>query len=656
MKKILSFIFCFGTSLSVFANITMPKIFGDNMVLQRNKLIHVWGWASSNEKVNVQFNKQIKNTKTDKAGKWNITLDAEEAGGPYQLIIKGKNQVLFNNILVGEVWVCSGQSNMEMPIAGWGKINNYIQEIKDANYPAIRQFDIPNTTSAVPKEDIAGGEWKVCNSENAGEFSATAYFFARELYNKLKVPVGIINSTWGGTQIESWISLQAFDQSDEFKNITEVMKSGDMPAIIQKRNEARLKNIEKIVGTANNSSNIAEWRNENFDDSKWALMKVPGVWESQGMADLDGVVWFRKTVEIKNEDAGKTALIELSKIDDMDETYINGVKIGAMNNWDDERRYTIPSGILKAGKNTIVVKITDNGGGGGFYGNPADIKLSIDNHTIALTGEWKYKVESVLKPSSTIGPNDYPCILFNAMIHPITSYTIKGFLWYQGESNEERAYQYRKAFPLMITDWRKQWNEPALPFYFVQLSTFGSANANSNNGSKWGELRESQTATLSLPNTAMAVTTDIGNPSDIHPKNKQDVGKRLAAIALHNLYAQQGVYTGPAYQSMKIQGDKISISFSNTDSGWFVKDKYGYIKGFEIAGEDKKFQFAKALVDGNNIIVFQESIQHPVAVRYNWADDASEGNLFNSNYFPAAPFRTDNWKLITADNKFVIMP
>lgn len=634
----------------------MPKIFGDNMVLQRNKTIHVWGWAAANEKVNVQFNKQIKNTKADKAGRWDIMLDAEVAGGPYQLTIKGKNIIVLKNILIGEVWLCSGQSNMEMPIAGWGKINNYLEEIKNANYPEIRQFDVPNTTSAVLKDDVAGGEWKICNSDNAGEFSAAAYFFARELYSKLKVPVGIINSTWGGTQIESWIRLQAFDQNDEFKNVTDIMKSGDIPTIIQKRNEARVKNIEKVVGFLNDVADVVDWKKNNFNDNKWASMKVPGIWENQGLADLDGVVWFRKTIDIKKEDAGKPAVIGLSKIDDMDETYINGVKIGAMNNWDDERRYAIPSGVLKAGKNTIAVRIVDNGGGGGIYGDAADIKLTIDNKSIALAGEWKYKIESVMKASSQIGPNDFPSVLFNAMINPIVPFTIKGVLWYQGESNESRAYQYRKAFPLMITDWRKQFNEPALPFYFVQLSTYGSAKANSNNGSRWGELRESQTATLSLPNTGMAVTTDIGNPIDIHPKNKQDVGKRLAAIALHNLYAQSGEYTGPMYQSMKVEGNKIIIHFSHADSGWFVKDKYDYIKGFEIAGEDQKFQFAKALIDGTNIVVFQESVQHPVAVRYNWADDASEGNLFNSNYFPAAPFRTDNWKLMTVDNKYLLIP
>jgi sialate O-acetylesterase len=272
-----------------------------------------------------------------------------------------------------------------------------------------------------------------------------------------------------------------------------------------------------------------------------------------------------------------------------------------------------------------------------------------------LAGAWNYKIESVLKPSSAIGPNDFPALLFNAMIYPLIPFTIQGVIWYQGESNAGRAFQYRKAFPLMITDWRKHWNEPNLPFYFVQLSSFGSANANSNNGSSWAELREAQAMTLSLPNTGLAVTTDIGNPVDIHPKNKQEVGRRLAAVALHDVYKEEGEYTGPVYQSMEIKDNKIILSFTHTGNGWFAKDTYGYIKGFEIAGSDHKFQFAKAEIDGDKIIVYQKNVERPVAVRYGWADDASEANLFNDKLYPVAPFRTDDWKGITENNKYSIM-
>lgn len=657
MKKFFSvLLLCSFMSIIGTANVRLPKLFSDNMVLQRNKPINIWGWASPKEKISIQFNHQTKAAKTDNSGKWLIKLDAETAGGPYQLIVSGKNKITINNVLVGEVWICSGQSNMEMPIAGWGQIFNYEEEIKNANYPFIRQFDVPNTLSFTPQEDVSGGDWKECNPANAGEFSAAAYFFAREVYNYLKIPIGLINSTWGGTQCESWTSQQGFAQSDEYKNIADVIKSGDVQTFFKNRNEAKIKRLEKLT-TSVNQNEIPGWKNADFDDSQWKQLKAPGIWEGQGLGleDLDGVVWYRKTIFIKDEDAAKTATLQLAKIDDNDETFVNGADIGNTAGWNIERKYTIPAGILKAGKNVIAVKITDNGGDGGIYGDTAALNLTIDGKTISLAGDWKYNIESIIKPTVVIGPNDFPTVLFNAMINPLIPYTFEGVIWYQGESNEERAYQYRKIFPLMITDWREHWNAGNFPFFFVQLSTFGSANANSNNGSKWGELRESQTKTLALPNTGMIVTTDIGNPINIHPKDKQDVGKRLAAVALHNVYNKQGEYMSPLYQSMKIDGDKAILSFSHVEGGWFVKDKYGYLKGFEIAAADKKFYPAKAIFDGDKIIVFQDGIvEKPVAVRYNWADDASEGNVYNKDMFPLAPFRTDDWKGITDEVKFKI--
>lgn len=471
---------------STFANITLPKIFGDNMVLQRNKPINIWGLATPNEKITVAFNKQTKTIKADKTGKWLVQLAAESAGGPFQLTVSGKTQVAIQNILVGEIWICSGQSNMEMPIAGWGKINNYQQEINEADYPEIRHFKVPNTVSATLKDDLTGGDWKICSPTTSGDFSATAYFFARELYKQLKVPIGLINTSWGGTNSETWTSKHALEESPALKYIEDSMK---------------------------------------------------------------------------------------------------------------------------------------------IYNPPTS--------------------------SANVGPNDYPSLLFNGMINPLVNYTIAGAIWYQGESNGGRAYQYRTAFPLMINDWRENFKQGDFPFLFVQLSTFGSAKANSATGSNWAELREAQSMTLSLPHTGMAVTTDIGNPADIHPKNKQDVGKRLANIALHDVYHKTGEYTGPVYQSMKVDNDKITLLFAHTGSGLLVKDKYGYLKGFEVAGADKQFHYAKAWVEGDKIMVSCIEVSQPVAVRYNWADDASEGNLFNKELFPAAPFRTDDWQSATIKNKYM---
>lgn len=656
MKKIAALFIASFAVCHLFATVTLPKIFGDNMVLQRNKPINIWGWANAGEKVTVQFNQQKKSVVTGKSGQWQLQLQPENAGGPYSLQVTGKNAISLQNVLVGEVWICSGQSNMEMPIAGWGKINDYEKEIASADYAFIRHIKVPNTVSATPKEDITGGEWKVCSPATAGEFSATAYFFARELYRKLKVPIGLINSSWGGTQSEAWTSKEAFAQSDEFKDIASAMAKSDIETLIKEKNAAVIENIKKAQGSVEGKPNTADWKNTSFDDSKWPLMKLPEIWENRGFPGMDGVVWFRKSITISDADAGKAAVLELAKIDDADDTYINGQRVGGSDKWDEPRKYNIPPGVLKAGKNVIAVRVLDNQGGGGIYGDAAAMQLTVDKTVLPLFGDWQFRVESVATSSNAggFGPNDFPSILFNGMINPLLNYTFNGAIWYQGETNAGRAYQYRTAFPLMIKDWRQHFKQGDFPFLFVQLSTFGSADANSNNGSNWAELREAQAMTLSLPHTGMAVTTDIGNPKDIHPKNKQDVGKRLAAIALHDVYAQQGEYTGPVYQSMKTDGNQIEISFAHTGSGWLVKDKYGYITGFEIAGTDKKFHFAKAMIRNGNIVVFSEAVPQPVAVRYNWSDDASEGNLFNKENFPAAPFRTDSWEGITVKNKYSI--
>ena len=623
------------------------------MVLQRGKPISIWGWATAGEKIIVQFNKQSKNSTADATGKWKLLLSPESAGGPFQLSVKGNNQINLQNILVGEVWICSGQSNMEMPIAGWGQINNYPQEIAAADYPMIRHFKVPNTVSKTLKDDITGGSWKVCSPATAGDFSAAAYFFARELYNKLKVPVGLINTSWGGTQVEAWTSEQAFEQSPDMKYVADAMKSNSLDKSSKGLGERIIKNIIQKQGSFDSVANTADWKNSDFDDSKWPVMKVPGYWEGQGLPDLDGTVWFRKTFIVNDADAGKTAQLSLSLIDDNDETYINGIKVGSTQSYSTKRKYTVAAGILKAGKNIIAVKVEDTGGGGGFYGDAADIKITIDGNAQPLAGDWAFRVASVLSSAAAGGPNDYPCLLFNAMVNPLINYSIKGAIWYQGEANGDRAYQYRTAFPLMINDWRAHFKQGDFPFFFVQLATFGSANSNSNNGSNWAELREAQVMTLHLPNTGMVVTTDIGNPLNIHPKNKQDVGKRLASIALHDVYKIAGEYTGPMYRSMKVELNKVIVTFTHTGSGLLVKSNDGIVNGFEIAGADKKFQVAKAEISGDKIIVSADGVSLPVAVRYNWANDASAGNLFNKEQFPAAPFRTDSWDGITVKNKYL---
>ena len=365
------------------------------------------------------------------------------------------------------------------------------------------------------------------------------------------------------------------------------------------------------------------------------------------LTDFDGIVWYRKTISINAADAGKPAVLELAMIDDADETYINGVKVGSTNSYNEKRKYNIPAGILKEGKNIIVARVLDTGGGGGIWGDAADMKITVAVDVIPLQGEWKYQVAIASSTAVAVGPNSYPTLLSNGMISPLVPFAIKGAIWYQGEANAGRAYQYRKALPLMITDWRKRWGLGDFPFYFVQLASFNANNGNSQKGSEWAELREAQAMTLSLPNTGMSVTTDIGEVNDIHPKNKQDVGKRLAAIALNKNYGKVIEYSGPVYESMKIEHDKIVLTFTHTGSGLMTKNKYGYLQGFEISGADKKFYYAKAFIKDNTVIVFADEVTSPAAVRFGWADDAGENNLFNKEGFPAVPFRTDSWQGVT---------
>jgi sialate O-acetylesterase len=651
MKKSLFSLLTLILTIQLFANITLPKIFGDNMVLQRNKSIPVWGWGSPNEKITIRFDHQTKNVTTDLNGNWKVNLDKEIAGGPYQLVIKGLNTITFKNVMVGEVWICSGQSNMEMPIEGWGKINNYQEEIAAAKYPQIRHIKIPNTVSGTPQKDIPQGEWKVCSPETAGDFTAAGYFFARELYNQLKVPVGLINTSWGGTHVETWTSREAFESSDEFKSMIAKMPVLNLDSLASLRKEAVLKNLQAIQGSLPSQSETVSWK-ADVDDNAWPQMSLPSLWEQRQLGDLDGIVWFRRTIDVSSTDAGKEATLELAMIDDNDITYINGTKVGETNSYNQHRKYTIPAGVLRAGKNVIAVRVEDTGGGGGIYGDSSAIKLTLGDNVTSLAGNWKFKVEQVSGNTSTVGPNSYPTLLFNAMVNPLIPYAFEGVIWYQGEANAGRAYQYRKAFPLMITDWRKHWNAGNFPFYFVQLASFNAGNGNSKNGSTWAELREAQTMALSLPNTGMAVTTDIGNAKDIHPKNKQDVGKRLAAIALNNVYKKNNVYSGPIYQSMKVEGSRIIISFTNVAGG--LVSKGGELKGFEIAGMGGQFYPAVATIDNNRVIVENETVRFPAAVRYGWKDDAGENNLFNKEGFPASPFRTDKWKGVTEGIKFTI--
>lgn len=629
------------------ANVRMPLIFSDGMVLQRNKQIPIWGFADANESVEIHFNKQIKKTQADKNGKWTINLNAEKAGGPFELIIIGKNKITIKNVLVGEVWICSGQSNMEFQVY---KTMNAEKEINDSDYPMIRHFGVAQDLSGTPKDDLKAGKWEVSNKETVGNFTAVGFYFARKLYAELKIPIGLINTSWGGTNVETWTSREAFEKSDEFKAMIADVPTVDINAIFENYKKSVLDNINKIQGFDVSMDNEAQFKDANFQDKNWPEIKVPSLWENQQIGNIDGIVWMRKTIVLTAEQAKKQAVLHLAKVDDEDKTYINGVEIGTNNLWDKLRVYKIPANVLKEGINVIAVRITDYSGGGGIYGDAADLKIDFKDSSLPLEGLWKF---NVVKVRIEVSPNSYPSLLYNAMVNPLVPYAIEGVLWYQGEANVWRAKQYKKAFPLMINDWRTKFKQGDFPFYFVQLSTFDETGGNSQKGSRWAELREAQSETLKLPNTGMAVTTDIGNAKDIHPTNKQDIGLRLAAIAMNNIYGKKQVHSGPTYKSQEIKGNQIILTFDNIGSGLSTPNN-DELKGFEIAGADKVFHSAKAIIKDNKVIVSSDQVQNPVAVHYGWADDDTQINLFNKEKFPASPFRTDNWELMTANEKYSV--
>lgn len=630
---------------SLTAQVNVPTYFSNNMVLQKGMAIPVWGWATPGEKVTVTIDQSSMSATADKEGKWNVKLPAMNYGGPYQLTIQGKTNLSFENVMIGEVWVCSGQSNMEFQLI---TSKNGEAEVAASNYPNIRLFTVKKTISHQQQEKLQDGEWSQCSPATSSNFSAVGYFFGRELHQKLNVAIGLINSSWGGTIAETWTSEQTIGQNPDFTNQLAQLKKINLDDYAKSvENEVKQRVGETSTIDKGMKNGQALWAAPAYNDAAWKTMELPGYIESNGLQGVDGIVWFRKEITLSADEAKQKSTLYLAKINDSDSTYINGVLIGSTRLQAEKSRvYSIDASLLKPGKNIITVRIEDIGGMGGVYGNPATLYLQSGDHNISLVGSWKYKV-GIVKFNAVLSPNSYPTLLYNAMIHPLVPFAIKGAIWYQGESNAERAKQYRRVFPDLIKDWRAHWNQGDFPFLFVQLANFKKQDSIPVE-SDWAELREAQTMTLALPNTGMAVTTDVGEALDIHPKNKQTVGLRLALAGLKVAYQKDIVYTGPVYQSMNVEGNKVTLTFDQIGSGIKIKDKYGYLKGFAIAGEDHQFHWATGKITGVNTLQISSSeVQYPVAVRYAWSNNPEDANLYNSADLPASSFRTDSWKGIT---------
>jgi len=604
------------------------------------KCSFTWGWASKNEKVNIKFNGKSYKVTTGANGKWLVQLSPVKAGGPYAMEIKGSNTIILREILVGDVWFCSGQSNMvhQMNLHDV----TYAKEIAEANYPQIRQFLVATLTNLQgPVSDLPAGSWRPAVGEDVRSFSAVAYFFAKKLYGKYKVPIGIINASVGGTPIEAWTSEKGLK---DFSSLQSVIEKNKDTAY-----------INSLKPTASNNSfptnsdvgltGLVKWYDPAYATKGWKNINIPGYWVDQGVKNLNGVVWYRREIDIPASMVGKPARVFLGRIVDADELYINGKLVGSTTYMYPQRRYKIPSDVLKAGKNTFVIRVTNNAGKGGFVPDkPYYIFSGTD--TVDLKGYWQYKIALafISKPGvgsgGGINAQNQPAALYNAMVAPEINYSIKGFCWYQGESNAGNPTLYEKLLPALIKDWRENWGNAKLPFLTVQLPGFMDYNYFPEE-SNWALLREAQLKSLSVPNTALTVAIDLGEWNDIHPDNKKDVGERLALAAMKLAYKEEIVYSGPVFEKSVIDGNRIIISFTQTGTGLTTSDGER-LNTFAIAGADKKFTWAKAAIDGNTIIVSSNDVPDPKYVRYAWSDNPINPNLINTEGLPASPFRTDN--------------
>ena len=648
--------------------IEIPAIFSDNMVLQQNSEINFWGKAPVNVKVYLTASwGSSSNTTVEQNGLYHLKLKTPSAGGPYQVNLQiDDTTIMYKNVLIGEVWICSGQSNMEMPLMGWPPndlIINSDEEIKNANDNKIRLFTVGRAVSN-EEEFNCNGSWSELNSEIAASFSATALFFGKKLYNELKIPIGLIHTSWGGTPAEAWTSSQYLKTLGVFDKILDDIENNKDELVIYKT----WLSSHPVIDLVNNTSesrwedlhlNDSECPTINFDDSGWKEMELPTLWEKSEVGNFDGIIWFRKSVEIPNEWLNQDLSLNLGPIDDMDRTYVNGKLVGSQEKsgyWSVDRNYFISKEINNSKKLIIAVRVIDTQGGGGLWGDKEKLNIHPvnSNEILSLSGKWKYlpvaeyRAQKLYvfgvtqnnfyqKPKMAIDVSAYtPTSLYNAMIFPLIPYNIRGAIWYQGESNVSDPKLYEKLFPIMIKNWRDKWNLGDFPFYFVQIAPY---NYGDQTHSEF--LREAQLKTLSVDNTGMAVTLDIGNPQNIHPGDKKDVGERLAFWALSKDYGKKNKYSGPIYTSMKVVHNTIELSFNYSESGLVIKELDGE-NNFTIAGNDKVFHKANVIINGNKLILSSEQVKDPVAVRYAFTN-TSEATLFNNDGLPASSFRTDNW-------------
>src|SRR5215208_5602611 len=643
------------------STLRLSRLIGDRMVIQRDAAVPVWGWAAPGDQVAVTFDgRTTLAARADARGAWKVVLPARPAGGPYEMtVVDGAQRIQIRDILVGDVWVCSGQSNMEWTVAD---ARNGAQDVAAAHDPKIRHFKVPTSYAEQPEEELAGGDWQVADPAHVGAFTAVGYFFARDLRKSVDVPIGLLHTSWGGSRVEPWMSRQALGMTEaQWAETMRREREYEQAQLDSLR--ARVAGPGGVIPTqdAGLVEGSALWADPALDDSAWATIDVPKIWEEQGYPGMDGVAWYRTTFTLTDQEARGGVRLALGTIDDDDVSWVNGVEVGRTQGWNRPRVYEVPASALRAGRNVVAVRVQDAQGGGGFYGDPALLYVeAAGGARRPLGGAWRFRVGSVVTSPDGQHVNKIPTLLYNKMVHPLLPYPIKGVLWYQGESNADRyedAVAYRTTFAKMITSWRREWGvgrQGDFPFLWVQLANYMAPDAQPAERSAWAALRESQSAALALPNTGQAVIIDLGETEDIHPKNKQDVGARLALAARRVAYGERGVVaSGPAYRRHRVEGGRVAVEFEQVGGGSLVAIPHegvarlragtGPLKGFAIAGADRKFVWANARIENGRVVVWSDEVKSPVAVRYAWGNNPLDANLYNTAGLPAAPFRTDQW-------------
>jgi len=626
----------------------LPQLFADGMVLQRDLPIAVWGWADPGEGVSVSLAGHTVSAVTGADGRFKVFLPALPAGGPHVLTVSGRSTMTFDDVWIGEVWLASGQSNMEWPL---NSARDAATEITAATDPLLRHCFIPRTTALKPATDVPAS-WQSASPDTAGGFSAVAYFFARVLRQKLNVPVGVINASWGGTLAEAWTSREGLAAEPTLKghlDNLDRLQGDDSAKLLAECEAARQAWLKTLPQDTHNRGFAEGWAKAEHDDRAWEFMDQPIYWAQTGKL-VHGICWFRREVEVPAHWTGQDLSLRLGAVDKSDQTYFNGVQVGSLTweeneeSWAMERRYTIPARLVRPGRNVIAVRVMSVFTGGGIAGPLLQLVAPglAGEKPLLLNGPWRYRIEKVLGTVQSTPPpvrpsgNNVPASLFNGMLAPLIPYTLRGAIWYQGESNAGRAEEYRTLFPALIRDWRRHWELGDFPFYFVQLANYQNVQHPEFTDSRWAELREAQATALALPNTGMAVAIDIGDPKDIHPRNKQDVGLRLALNALARTYGQEVECCGPRYRAFRRDGSKLVLAFDHADG---LCARGGRPERFGIAGDDGVFHKAEAVICGATVELSCAAVPVPMAARYGWGDNPV-CNLYNAAGLPMEPFRS----------------